>query len=297
MKTKKTLAIIGVVLFHVVFVVLVIMNASPAVPAVSEREALLNAMHESYEANFKKLNEAETQIEMTMAAGRIYSSAKPFLAKAAEYRLSRLETPEERLALLEEVFDAGDAVRRIFDGDSDGSAAGMVKSLEAAGFIVSRASVWLMEDDEYRDWMKWTDLALELDGKTIRMKDGSGTYTAKPYDEYVDLSVSFGPGSRFSCNGKDYAIVTMDLDGSFNTDYLQLHLFRLDPVPASDSADKPDDDEENDDSFKPAGVLRQVRQLDTFLYRSHEVKGNKLILKGEKTHSGGPYEATIELPE
>ena len=248
-----------------------------------DAETIRNEMRTRSHAANQGLDEAQTQIDMNSASGGVLEAVEPFLAKSAEYRLRRLDTVAERVELLEQLIELTESMRRMFDESLEGagSVEPMRRSLRAASMIQRQVDIWLLPDDKYREWTQLADAKLELDGLTIPLKNGTGTFKAERYDSEYELNVSLEPDLCFNHNGKSYAVVVEDMEGSLNSDFLRLHLCRL---------------------SEPGGilskkVLRPVLELDVFYLSEINVKGNSLVLIGQKTHGQGDYREEIAIPE
>ena len=242
-----------------------------------ERESILSAMKNRSSEAAKALNEAETQLDMNFASGSALSAVEPFLALSAEYRLRRLETQAERTALLQQLIDLTDSLRRMYDAprEGTGSIEPMLRYLRGEYLIRRQAEIWLLPDADYRDWMSLANAMLELDGTMIQLKNGIGEFRAERYDEEYDLQVSLEPDRWFRYRGNIYAVVVEDMEGSLNSDFLRLHLCRLGEI----------------------GVLHRVMELETFYLDRLEFNGGTLLLIGDKTHGGGEYRKEIAIPE
>lgn len=242
----------------------------------TERKAILAAMNKRSSEAGKALNEAETQIDMNISSGGALSAVKPYLAVAAEYRLRQLKTPAERTALLQQLIDLTDSLRRMYDAslEGTGSIEPMLRHLRGENLIRRQAEIWLLPDAEYQDWMSLADAMLELDGTMIQLKNGMGQFEAERYDEQCELEVSIEPDHWFKHHGQCYAIVVEDIEKSLTSDFLRLHLCRL----------------------GNAGILHCIVELETFYLASIEVRENTLVLLGNKTHGGGEYRKEIPIP-
>ena len=241
-----------------------------------EREALLAAMNKQSAAD-KDLAEAETQVEMNSASGGMLSAIEPYLAKSAEYRLRRLGTTAERTALLQQLIDLTDSLRSMYDESLEGagSVEPMLRHLRGEHLIRRQAEIWLLPDAEYQDWIRLADAKLAFDGMTVQLKNGMGRFKAERYDDQYELEVSIEPDHWFKHDGKCYAVIVEDIENSLNSDFLRLHLCRLDD----------------------SGILRSIMELETFYLARIEVKGNTLILHGNKTHGDGEYRKEILIPK
>ena len=282
MKQKTILMIAAVVLVLAVVLATVALNPRHAGPA-EEREAIFKAMKERSRDADRRLEEAETQVEMNFASGNVLQATEPFLAVAAEYRLRRLETVEERTALLQQLIDLTDSLRRMYDASLEGAGSiePMLRRLRGDSLIRRQIRIWLQPDDAYRRWVRLEGAKLELDGSTIQLNNGVGKFTAERYDEQTELEVTLDPDFCFTHNGNAYAIVTEDVEKSLTSDFLRLHLCRLSEPGAMTSG----------------GILRPVLPLDEIYLSRIEVKGSKLSLTGRKTHGGGECILEIAIPE
>ena len=196
---------------------------------------------------------------------------------SAEYRLRRLKTTAERTALLQQLIDLADSLRRMYDEswEDTGSMEPMLRHLRGEHMIRRQAEIWLLPDADYQAWTSLANAKLELDGTTIQLKNGIGEFWAERYDEEYDLQVSIEPDRWFRHRGAIYAVVVEDMDGSLNSDFLRLHLCRLGEI----------------------GILHRVMELDTFYLERVEFKDGTLVLTGEKTHGGGDYRKEIVISE
>ena len=282
MKQKSILIIVAVVLVLAVLFVAVSLKPRPS-DSEKEREAIFQAMNERSREAHRKLEEAETQVEMNFASGDVLDATEPFLAVAAEYRLRRLETVEERTALLEHLIDLTDSLRRMYDASMEGTGTiePMLRRLRGQSMIRRQIDIWLQPDEEYRNWTRLEDANLELGGTTVRLKNGLGKFTAERYGEQTELEVTLDPDYCFAYNGALYTIVTEDIEKSLNSDFLRMHLCRLSEPGGKTSS----------------GILRPVLELDVFYLSRIEVKGNKLTVIGRKTHDGGDYITEIAIPD
>ncbi len=242
-----------------------------------ERESILSAMKKCSSKADKALNEAETQLDMNFASGSALAAVEPYLALSAEYRLRRLKTTEERTALLQQLIDLTDSLRRMYDAslEGTGSIEPMLRHLRGEHLIRRQAKIWLLPDAEYQDWMRLADSKLELDGTMIQLKNGIGEFRAERYDDEYELEVSIEPDRWFRYQGNIYAVVVEDMEGSLNSDFLRLHLCRLGKI----------------------GILHRVMELETFYLDRIEFNGGTLVLTGDKTHGGGDYRKEIAIPE
>ena len=282
MKQKHILTLTTALLILAVVIGIGVQKVRHADPA-EEREAIFEAMRERSRDADRKLEEAETQVEMNFASGDVLSATEPFLAVAAEYRLRRLDSVGERTALLQQLIDLTDSLRRMYEASLDGAGSiePMLRRLRGESLIRRQIEIWLQPDDKYRTWTRLEGAKLELDGMTIQLNNGLGNFTAERYDSPTELEVTLDPDFCFMRNGKVYAIVTEDVEKSLTTDFLRRRLCRLSEPGGMDSV----------------GLLRPVLELDMVYLSRIEVKGNKLALTGRKDYDGGDYIEEIAIPE
>lgn len=240
-----------------------------------EREDLLKELADVEQAKWKVLNDAEKQLDMNFAASDLLDAVKPFLYRAAEYRLRRLATPEERVALLRDLSEIQDSVRTMFlePREGRGSAYSMLLACSATSSYSRLARIWLMPDPEYADWCRWANVKIELPGRTVPLRNGEGSYTVPGDEEELTYELLLPTQYRFVHGGKRYAIVWEDFRDSMSCEAKRHHLCRLDPD----------------------GVLRIVRTMKELWLEadgSMSIEGETLVFRSKSCVT-----ATIPLPE
>ena len=147
MKKNLTVFLIAALLILAGLIAFVLRRAQEQRPSGEEEGAALKAeMFQKYEDAFNRLNEADTQADMNIASGEIRSAVEPYLALAAEYRLRRAGTKEERIRMLNRLVETAQSLREIDDRplEGTGSMEPLLRNTEAASIIVGQARKWFI---------------------------------------------------------------------------------------------------------------------------------------------------------
>lgn len=234
-----------------------------------EREVLLNRLNGQYDTVLKTFQNCDgPQVELTAAAGNLWNVTEPLLPEAAEWRLRQSTTSEERKKIIRNLYLFGKEIDAIFSASREGTGSdeSLQRCIRASGVVMRQVQIFLLPDDRYAAWGKMADAEIRLDGKTIRLRNGIGSFAANPYDDEVELQVRIDPESCFVHAGQEYVIVTVDLPDACNSNYLTQYLCRF-----------------------QSGIFYMEKKLGSFFLKKIEQKNGKITIFGQKTHQNKPY--------
>lgn len=245
----------------------------------SEREELLKDLSSRYDKAVSVFQTCEgTQLEMDNAATDVWIVAEPLLIDAAEWKIRNSKTVAERKAVLNTVYHIGHEVEAIFSAPREvtGSLELMQRPLLAADLIMRQIRIFLLPEAEAKRWDRISMASGIIDGQQIQLKNGRYFFYDAPYDqkEDVQLLAKLDPSFCFNYGGRDYAILTIDLPKSYNTDYLKLFLCQF-----------------------CLGRIVEIIKLDVFCLEKIKLENGILFLEGKKPCQGGKYKKYIHLKE
>lgn len=264
---KKKMCLIGVAL--------IIVAGCSRVAIEDERQALLKAIEATYAQAEDDFRSCEgSQIELTGLAGGLWQQAEPLLYEAAKHRLR--VTPAEAKDILQDVYTVGREVEAIFGASREGtgSAESMIRYARASSLVMRQVKIFLSSPEQQALWRRVKSAQCVVREQAFQFENGKATVVDNLYGEEVHLEARLEPEWCFTYQGLDYAVLTMNLPGSMNSNYLSFYLLRI-----------------------SNGKAEVVLTLGTFALERLEVVGDLLTLYGPKADSPETTAKIINLSQ
>ena len=152
--------------------------------AAGEREELLKTFEKENIAAEKILQEAMTTVEMTAAAGNLWSVAEKQMLQALDYKLRLCRTSEQRQKLLNGFYALSREVQKIFDTPREhrGSIFGMQIYCRIANIMQREIDILLLDSRAEKNWQSVAAAAeVKINGNTHALKRGRARFSAMMY--------------------------------------------------------------------------------------------------------------------
>lgn len=193
----------------------------------------LKKMLEEFKKEDKKVSEswdkAETQLEITAAAGEKYTVAEKQFCRVLDYKLRQTKSAAGRVELLETFLALGKETQKILDEsyEKTGSIENTLRFSRISLLMDRQCSIWLADKETAARWNRVANASGMIGGKKITLKNGRAEFETVLYGSKVTLEIILFPGDVFTRNGKDFARITTDIPKPVNDDFMSVYLCEI----------------------------------------------------------------------
>ena len=197
--------------------------------SANEREDLLKNFKKENIAAEKVFQDAETQIELTGAAGNLWNIAESQLLRALDYKLRHTTRAEERLHILSDFYKFSRKVQKVYETPREnmGSGAGMQIYHNIAQRMQQHTAVLMLDPESEKRWRQISDAEVNLGEKTIKLSNGVANFNSVMHNQKVNLEILLFPKDTFSYQNCIFAIIRTDIPFAGNDDFSRVYLCEL----------------------------------------------------------------------
>lgn len=184
----------------------------------------------------KEADNARYQQDLNYCAGARANlwSPETVLKRIAEWKIAHLMNETEKELVRKAYQEAVKHIELIWDawsGEHSGSGATEFAGTAAAELSRRQIALWLLPDDEYKEWMAtWSNARLLFQGKEIPLTSGMAHAKERKNDRDQDeVEFLLKHENCYTFDGEKYAFVEKNYVACPSDDFNRVYLFRLNP--------------------------------------------------------------------